>query len=167
MLNAIIFGKKYGSRLAGINLKEEFSGSEDILTATIFERLFYLDDQRTIRILLSEQIWTSSSPDKPYEIQDILFWENLSFAGGRIQPDCMIIFNDLILVVEAKRRDNIDQQDSYQLADEYCAAIQAYPNKKIALLAIGGMANDRIETKKQLEKKIRIKIKESDISDKN
>lgn len=73
MLNAIIFGKKYGSGLAGINLKEEFSGSEDILTATIFERLFYLDDQRTIRILLSEQIWTSSSPDKPYEIQDIFF----------------------------------------------------------------------------------------------
>lgn len=167
MLNAIICGKKYGSGLAGIDLREEFSGSEDILTATIFERLFYLDDPRAIGILLSEQIWTLSSPYRPFVIQAILFWEKLSFAGRGIEPDCVIIFDDLILVVEAKRWDYRDQQEPSQLAKEYCAAIQAYPNKKIALLAIGGMVNDRIETKKRLEEQIRVEIIKSNICDKN
>ncbi|NMM35993.1 MAG: hypothetical protein HHJ09_00565 [Glaciimonas sp.] len=168
MLNAILFGKKRGSGFAGIDLREEFEGAEDILTASVFERLFYLDDQLAMDILLSKQIWTASIPDKPKPlvIRDILFWDRLSLDGGQIEPDCMVIFDDLILVIEAKRWDYRGQQLASQLADEYRAAIHKYPDKKIALLAVGGMIDDRSTTRETLEMTVRANIKKSTSDDK-
>ena len=41
MLNAILSGKKVGSGLAGLSLHDSFDGSEDLLTSSFLERLFY------------------------------------------------------------------------------------------------------------------------------
>src|SRR3954447_22880320 len=128
MLNAILHGKKLGTGLEGIRLSENFSGAEDTLTSTVFERLLYLPDEILIAIVFDPSIWTSSTK-LPRGVNNCEFWPwwepekikpiaeldttspsgmsdgSLTMTADQkfIQPDLVIDFDDRILIIEAKR----------------------------------------------------------------
>lgn len=163
MLNAILRGKKKGSGLEGTSLLE-FDGAEDLLTATLFERLSYLPDETLGAILFADNIWRASMAAPPSRMEKIEFWPRwrlssadpeqedtkpdngepeLSEQDVGVEPDVLIDFADRLLVVEAKRSDFVNQQNHKQLAREYERAKVIFPGRPIWLLAIGGLANDR------------------------
>ena len=52
MLSAVLHGKKLGTGFAGTRLKiGETQGAEDVLTASVFERIAYLPDDVFIRFI--------------------------------------------------------------------------------------------------------------------
>lgn len=116
MLNAIRDGKKRGTGIEGENLAAGFDGAEDTLTATVFERLFYLPDQVIAEVLLGLFGWSGQTA----AIEDCLFWprwERPDSAGFK-EPDVVVVWRDpsLILVIEAKRYDFVEQQSPVQLS---------------------------------------------------
>lgn len=146
MLNAILRGKRWGicqSLLDGEN-EGNFEGIEDTLTATVFERLLYLPDTEIAEILFS--LW--SDPCVPIGgIVSSEFWprwDAIKQDGQRQrEPDCSLEWPKRVLVIESKRYDYRNMQEPMQLAKEALAAHVRYPDKKIWLLAVGGLRDDQ------------------------
>jgi hypothetical protein len=90
MLNAILHGKKRGTGLQGVRLQEEFSGSEDTLSATVFERLFYLPDELVGKILFAQSIWDKLAPPPPTRIEKIRFWPWQTAEMPLLPPRAML-----------------------------------------------------------------------------
>src|SRR4051795_6676708 len=105
MLNAILHGKKLGTGLERIRLSENFSGTEDTLTSTVFERLLYLLDEILIAIIFDPSIWTGTVNLGGAWRADLGRVGNrnelashqvplcrLSFPAGGDQPRCLAVF---------------------------------------------------------------------------
>jgi hypothetical protein len=179
MLNAILHGKKRGTRLQGIHLHDNIDVIEDTLTSTVFERLLYLPDAVVISILFHPGIWMNPTTDPPNEICGHEFWpwweppklqvpaeasggdelkvpdRSLAATGDQrsIEPDLKVEFNDRVLIVESKRRDSRMQKPG-QLADQYSRALTRFPNTPVWLLAVGGLSDERWDTKCKLQKDV-------------
>ena len=150
MLHAFLSGKKRGTGAEGESLSATFSGAEDTLTASVFERLMYFPDQVVCNILFDAQVWQTSF-EGPRQIISARFWprwKNL-IKDGKKEPDLVIEFDDRVLVIEAKRYDFNDQQRPDQLGLEWLAGIGAYgasSRKSLWLLGVGGLPDSRAET---------------------
>ena len=153
MLNAILSGKKVGSGLAGLSLHDSFDGSEDLLTSSFLERLFYFEDKVIQDIFLSPQLWPELRYDRNDVVQEILFWPKFELPQQQVEPDCVIIFNECIVVIEAKRWDYQIQQNPEQLAREYLAVKNKYTEKEVLILCVGGLGNDQPNTIRELKAK--------------
>lgn len=139
MLAAILNGKRRGTGIAGKQMAMgDMSGAEDVLTATVFERLAYLPDINFATFLdelleLDEPVGT---------LEAVTFWPSWSLDGQRIEPDVVLNGSMRTLLVEAKRSDNAHQQYASQLARELQAGWEGdelgnFP----VLLTIGGLSN--------------------------
>ena len=152
MLSAILNGK--GRRLptslpAGASLRMAFVRSEDILTATVFERLAYLDGP-VIWALLVSTFRPSILPErKVAELTGIEFWPTWwpagEGSGGSVEPDVVMRFSvgdppvEVVLVVECKLG---GLQYPAQWAREWIAARSEGAADEAAetyLLALGGL----------------------------
>ena len=115
MLAAVLNGKRRGSGVAGKQLiLGSTEGAEDVLTATIFERLAYLPDSVLATFFcelleVDEQIGT---------LDFIEFWPSWFLEGKGIEPDVVIYGSERTLLIEAKRYDDSQQQYALQLAKE-------------------------------------------------
>lgn len=135
MLSAVLHGKKLGTGFAGLQLKiGETQGAEDVLTASIFERIAYLPDDVFIRFM---QLLFKGE----FEIGallDIEFWAG--WQGRSVEPDVVLSCTNRNIIVEAKRYDNFQQQDPEQLAKEIKTAFEVGIINPI-LLTVGGMSD--------------------------
>lgn len=117
MLNAVIAGKKRGTGLEGQRLKlGQAEGAEDVITATVFERLSYLPGE-LFSATLAELIGEPFGP-----LEEISFWPSWYLGDGRrVEPDVLLRDGQHSLLVEAKRHDHANQQNVGQLAAELLA----------------------------------------------
>ncbi|NTZ96896.1 F-box domain-containing protein [Pseudomonas koreensis] len=151
MLNAVISGKKRGTGLEGARLLlGQAEGAEDVITASVFERLAYLPDalfSATLSTLLGEAFGA---------IEEIDFWPSWYLPGGRrVEPDVVISDGQQSLLVEAKRHDYSRRQYAGQLASELQAG---WAGGKLAenciLLTLGGLADLSHSTREDLHQDI-------------
>lgn len=151
MLSAILHGKKYGSGLAGVCI-EEAIGAEDLLTATVFERIAYLPDDvfnQFIQNLLGEVSFCF--------LHECSFWTRFD----NVEPD--VILRDhkgQTLIIEAKRYDIYQQQNVEQLTNEILAIAndENYLSESPILLALGGMANYGAENEQKWQQDIQDRL---------
>ena len=160
MLNAILNSKsgRLGKEAEyNTNWRELFRGSEDLITATLFERLSYLPGKTAWQILVA----AAGGRLRPYRVAEIKlaeFWPMwpLEQRQRGVEPD---IFLELSLgdpekkvhvIVEAKHG---ARQFARQLGDELRAWIEVTEEgelpDQIVVLAIGGLPSDATKTKLQ------------------
>ena len=151
MLNAILSGKRRGLNFAGEEDNPELANAtEDLLTASVFERVLYLSRIPFARVIsrilgLASDNLTFSIRETDIElIEDAYFWPrwpaNERGERGWVEPDCFMRFNDFDLLIEAKRYDFLQQYPaqwarelrSYGL--KYGAGV-----KHLVFLAVGGV----------------------------
>lgn len=139
MLNAVLAGKKRGTGLEGQRLRlGQANGAEDVLTATLFERLSYLPDE------LFCDIFTELLGEPFGPLESIEFWPtwHLAESERRVEPDALLSDGRVALLVEAKRHDHSRQQYAGQLAAELEAGWQAGQlADECILMTLGGMAD--------------------------
>lgn len=133
MLSAVLHGKKLGTGFAGLRLQiGETQGAEDVLTASVFERIGYLPDDVFIRFmqyLFKDEFEISA-------LRNITFWAG--WQGRSVEPDVILECTDRTIIIEAKRYDNFQQQYAEQLAKEIKTAFDEGILNPI-LLTVGGM----------------------------
>ena len=137
MLAAVLSGKRRGTGLAGKSLiLGNLEGAEDVLTATVFERLAYLPD-----IIFSVFMQKLLPSDEPLgALDEIQFWPSWELSGHRIEPDAVLFCGERSILVEAKRNDNGLQQYASQLAKELKAGCEENTLKdNPILLTVGGL----------------------------
>ncbi|WP_354552030.1 hypothetical protein [Kaistia defluvii] len=155
MLNAILSGKAGSASIGAeenVSWRHIFRTNEDLLTATIFERLSYLDGPTCWQILCST--FGPVLPEHPIAImRKIEFWPRWSDSlneGRSVEPDVLLQFElgddpprKVDLIVEAKL-------GGQQYADQWRRQIQSYKKRSIDdgggrevdaayFLAIGGL----------------------------
>ncbi len=144
MLNAIYYHKRRGSVYAQEPKVELYQPYEDLLTASIWERIGYLPDS-VIWHIVKKALAASCSAEMPLEagaLEAFRFWPRWQFKGGEVEPDVFLQFETCDVIVEAKRLDDANQQNPEQLAQELTAYFTTYPNRGsicVGLLAIGGL----------------------------
>src|SRR5437773_201419 len=103
MLNAVLKRKTQGILRA--DYTGEFAGYEDSLTATVFERLFYLS-QPGIEAILNRLLKDSGLDGRAADLgalQAYEFWPTWhAMEGGHREPDVYAQFERADLIVEAK-----------------------------------------------------------------
>ncbi|MEM5299077.1 hypothetical protein VSR82_32745 [Burkholderia sp. JPY481] len=120
------------------HLLSNATGSEDLLTSLVFERVSYLTDDAL------SAFWAALLPAdvRPFgRIESIEFWPRLELNGGFVEPDVVLVTESALVVVEAKRWDQMDQQYSPQVAQEILAVAKTEPLAKdlpLVLLLVGG-----------------------------
>jgi len=157
MLTALLHGK--GRRLAEHASTEEslrtaYSRYEDLLTATVFERLAYLDGG-TLWAILRRTFDVPAWPDTEIaELSQIQFWpmwrEAFATLGKSVEPDVVLELAigearlPWTFIVECKLWGS---QDLTQLGDEWEAftheAAGEFDPSRTTLLALGGLWSDR------------------------
>ena len=136
MLAAVLNGKRRGTGFAGKQLVlGALEGAEDVLTATVFERLAYLPDSLLAAFL--DELLNLEEPVGV--IDDLQFWPSWSLSGQRVEPDVVLYGTERSLLVEAKRYDDGLQQYAQQLARELVAGTQDGEIQRPVLLTIGGL----------------------------
>lgn len=151
MLNAIISGKKRGTGLEGTRLIiGQAEGAEDVITASVFERLAYLPDElfsATLTSLLGAAFGA---------IAEIDYWPSWSLPNGRrVEPDVVISDGHQSLLVEAKRYDYSRQQYAGQLAAELQAGwAEGKLAENCTLLTLGGLTDLSKNTREVLYQSI-------------
>lgn len=155
MLNAVLAGKRIGTGLENSQIQlEEARGAEDVLTATVFERLSYLSDTQFSAIM-------SALLQEPFGPLDRLeFWPSWYLQDGtRVEPDVVLGDGQNTLLVEAKRHDNQRQQSAEQLARELLAGWGdgSLPDNCL-LLALGGLDDLRESARSRLQQEIKCAI---------
>ena len=136
MLNAVFSGKKRGTGLQSQRTAIELaSGAEDVLTASVFERLAYLPEA-LLSAILSEVLGVSFGA-----LEVIEFWPSWYLdKDKRVEPDLLLDDGHYHVLVEAKRHDHVRQQLPDQLANELLAGWREnYLDDNCILLALGGL----------------------------
>jgi len=157
MLNAILSGKSgtlSQDLKKGTSWRTLFKGSEDLLTATVFERLSYLPDARFLQILAD----TFSFDIRAYEtgsikLETIEFWprwEDVTSHALIVEPDVYMrfIFEEreqmIDVIIEAKPFDT----GTLQYKTQWERQILSYnvmtdeldrPITEVKFLALGGL----------------------------
>jgi hypothetical protein len=140
MLNAVLNRKTQG--IFRQDYTGEFAGYEDSLTATVFERLFYLSRPRQEAIVdtLLQDSWLTVRAADLGTLQAYEFWPRWpTLEGGITEPDIYVQFERADLIVEAKRWD-VPQQYFEQWAREIKARPPERSGWPLLLLAIGGLS---------------------------
>jgi len=144
MLNAVLNRKTQG--IFRQDYTGEFAGYEDSLTATVFERLFYLSRPRLeaiLEVLLQDSGLTLRAADLG-ALQAYEFWPKWpTIEGGITEPDVYVQFERADLIVEAKRWD-VPQQYFDQWAREIRARPRERSGRRLLLLAIGGLSEHNV-----------------------
>ena len=138
MLNAVFSGKKRGTGLQNQQTALELAeGAEDVLTASIFERLAYLPDE-LLTAVLSQLLGEPFGP-----LQAIEYWPSWCLQdGSRVEPDVLLQDAQRCVLIEAKRYDPVRQQSARQLANELLAGWHGeYLGDSCILLTLGGLEN--------------------------
>ncbi len=113
MLSAVLYGKKLGTGFAGLKLKiGETQGAEDVLTASVFERIGYLPDE--VFIDFTNHLFGNKK--EIGSLNTLSFWAR--WENSSVEPDVILTCSEQTIIVEAKRYDNIQQQYAEQLAKE-------------------------------------------------
>ena len=141
MLQALIHGKHHH-----LNREDTpISFKEDTLTACVFGRLQYLPEEilkNVIATAVNSNNSAQCDANSLGALQEVFFWPSYTHPSQiRVEPDVVFEFEHLILIVEAKRWDNIQQQYVEQWDREIEAIKFTYPNpasKELRLLAVGG-----------------------------
>lgn len=145
MLNAVFSGKKRGTGLQSQQTALELAeGAEDVLTATVFERLAYLPETLLCAIL-ADVLGVSFGA-----LEVIEFWPSWYLdKDKRVEPDLLLGDGHYRVLVEAKRHDHVRQQRPDQLANELLAGWREnYLGDNCILLALGGL-DDSTEVGRQ------------------
>ncbi|MGZ5027774.1 MAG: hypothetical protein ACXWE9_09915 [Methylobacter sp.] len=156
MLAAILNGKRRGTGLAGKNLTlGKTEGAEDVLTATVFERIAYLPD-----LVFNSFLSTLLDIDQTIgSLEEIIFWPSWSLYGRRIEPDVVLRGSERTLLVEAKRDDDGLQQDPEQLARELDAGLEEdMLGENPIILTVGGMLDYSESTSCVLYDQVKAKL---------
>ncbi|CAM2192084.1 NERD domain-containing protein [Paraburkholderia kururiensis] len=139
MLTAILHGKRRGSGLEGVTQQlSDATGSEDLLTSLVFERLSYLSDEAL------STFWTALLPlgASPFgRIERLEFWPRFQYEGRLVEPDAVLVTENTLVVVEAKRWDHMDLQSLEQAVRELLAVASEEPLAQqlpLVLLLVGG-----------------------------
>lgn len=150
MLNAVLAGKKRGTGLEGRRLiLGNAQGAEDILTATVFERLSYLPD------VLFNTLFTQLLGYKFGPLKTIEYWPSWLQGDRRIEPDMLLTDAHSTVLIEAKRHDHTQQQYAEQLAAELQAGwTQGNLTDDCFLLALGGHYSIHLNSGPLLHQKI-------------
>lgn len=147
MLNAVLAGKKRGTGLQSQQTALELAeGAEDVLTASVFERLAYLPEE-----LLSDVL--TDLLGKPFGLlQSIEYWPSWYLSNGRrVEPDVLLRDDQQTVLVEAKRYDGMRQQSARQLANELLAGWkEECLGSHSLLLTLGGLDETRESSRQQL-----------------
>lgn len=146
MLQAVLNHKNRGLEQASGVEAADYDGTEDFLTAAFFGRLVYLPD-RIAWDLLRRALVGAEFPDPPGRLLEAAFWPGcnvraLEVDRFRVEPDVWLRFENLHLLVEAKRRDGVDMQTPKQLAWNWWAIQQREDfdsELPMFLLAVGGI----------------------------
>ncbi|NIF27541.1 hypothetical protein F3J44_14320 [Pantoea sp. Tr-811] len=152
MLAAILNGKRRGSGVEGKHSSlGDATGAEDILTATIVERLIYLPE--SVRDRFFSQLL---GPDRSIgTLEDFEFWPSWWLDGRRVEPDVVLYGSERTLLIEAKRHDDLQQQYAVQLANELRAG---WAGKQLGegaiLLTLGGLQDYTQKSIAELESQI-------------
>lgn len=152
MLAAILNGKRRGSGIEGKHSHlGDATGAEDILTATIFERLIYLPE--SVRDSFFAQLL---GPDRSIgTLEDFEFWPSWWLDERRVEPDVVLYGSERALLIEAKRHDDLQQQYAVQLANELRAGWAGkHLGEGSILLTIGGLQNYTQKSISELESQI-------------
>lgn len=148
MLSAVLHGKKLGTGFAGTRLKiGETQGAEDVLTASVFERIAYLPDE--VFISFAKKLFDDRMDIGA--LDDIVFWPG--WQSRSVEPDVILKCGGQNIIVEAKRYDNFQQQYPKQLAREIITAYEIGITKPI-LLTVGGMSDYRPQSIANLKAQI-------------
>ena len=152
MLAAILNGKRRGSGVEGKHSGlGDATGAEDILTATIFERLIYLPES-----VLDSFFVHLLGPDKSIgTLEEFQFWPSWWLGERRVEPDVVLYGSERTLLIEAKRHDDLQQQYAAQLANELRAGWAGnHLGEGSILLTIGGLQNYTLKSTSELEAQI-------------
>lgn len=163
MLNAFLKNKAGTTQAdisAGTSWRTALKSSEDMLTATVFERLSYLPGADLWSIL------HTICPDLPSyrvaELKEIIFWprwEDVERGEGQVEPDVIMHFDlgdpqrQVTLVIEAKTG---GVQCADQLNRQWTAAQEKEDISQPILVLVGGLERDALPT---LRKKLGIQSK--------
>lgn len=152
MLAAVLNGKRRGSGIAGKHLTlGSTQGAEDLLTATIFERLAYLPE--SILATFFNHLLQVEEPIG--NLSSMEFWPTWSLGGKRVEPDVVLYGSERTLLIEAKRYDDSQQQYATQLANELKAGWECgFLGDNPLLLTIGGLQDYSQEAVAELRAKI-------------
>jgi hypothetical protein len=150
MLHAILLNKA-GRNLSNseVHWRELFAASEDSLTSTIFGNLFHLPVELFWQILNNSCYSESLTTQNP-KILSVDFWPHWSaedsYNTNFVEPDIFIRTTDFDLIIEAKRYDD-NQQSTGQWKNEFQGYLNEYgkEEKKVILLAVGGISNEEPE----------------------
>ncbi|WP_335902308.1 hypothetical protein [Shewanella algae] len=139
MFVAISKGKARRVEINGqdVSWRSLYRRSEDLVTAVVWSRLAYLSP-RSLQVVLS-RLFPDIGP-LCHELKSIELWP---YWG--IEPDVVLHFESLTLVVEAKRVNEDNWQSSTQWRGELEAAKERYPDKQLALFAIGGLGQRPVQ----------------------
>ncbi|MDO4794849.1 MAG: hypothetical protein Q4A28_02785 [Brachymonas sp.] len=150
-MSAVLNGKRRGSGLFGRDfLLGDTEGAEDLLTASVFERLAYLSD-KVFKDVMSHLLGEENVPGT---LQEMTFWPSWESSNGRrVEPDVVLKCAGRVVIVEAKRYDGVEQQYADQLVNELSAAEKKGIVQPI-LLAVGGMRNDGKEEADRMRQEV-------------
>lgn len=130
---------------------------EDSLTSTVFDNLKHLPTEIIWRILHNSLLY-GNLPTLSGEIEYIGFWENWNPEGThntvKIEPDVFIRFQNLDLIIEAKRY-NENQQKFQQMQDQLIAYCNEFydDGKDIYYYQLGGLNEEVHQDKHNIKDK--------------
>ncbi len=121
---------------------------EDTLTAMVFGRLVYLPSDVLWKLILCTALPRRDLPAQVGAIEDVQFWPEwkidraLKIEKTRVEPDVLIRFSGIDVVVEAKRGDE-EQQYAQQLGTEWLAwrHSESEGGRRCIVLAVGGVGH--------------------------
>jgi hypothetical protein len=120
--------------------------SEDTLTSSVFSRISYLSTEIVWSIfqIASRHSFFTELPT-PGDFTDILFWPHWNPLGTSnvlfVEPDVLLRFERVDILVEAKKHDDRAQQQRSQLTNEAKSYLNVFGHqqKKVLVLAVGGV----------------------------
>ncbi|RQS87472.1 hypothetical protein [Burkholderia contaminans] len=127
------------------------TGSEDLLTSLVFERVSYLSDDAL------SAFWTALLPGNVAlfgRIERIEFWPRFELEGRLVEPDVLLETENALIVVEAKRWDQADLQYAAQAVQELLAVAAGEPRADelpLVLLLVGGRQDTSPESTSAFE----------------
>jgi hypothetical protein len=122
-----------------------FQQSEDTLTSCIFSRLCYLPTRLLWDILTNACRSAVLAKINPGKLLEYAFWPHWNAAGTinslYIEPDVFLRFTNVDILIEAKKDDGAELQNTEQHQKEVISYWNVYKqdNKMVYLLAIGGI----------------------------
>lgn len=132
-----------------VHWRSLFKTSEDSLTSSIFERLAYLPDEMSWKIL-KDACYGNDLPKVAGPLLSIEYWPHWNSENtvnsNFVEPDVFLRYPGFDLLIEAKRFDD-NQQNQFQWKKELESYTNEYLGEKKAIyfIALGGIKNEETE----------------------